>query len=333
MRIVSRRAEAVVFGGRGDVTVSPVDLPEIGHTDVLMETRVSVVSTGTEGWILTDRFHWGGSMPYPLVPGYQKAGVVLEVGAGVDGLAPGDRVFMTTSKVCEPVHAFSGGHISLSQEIQSEVLKLPAEVSDLEAANLVVAQVGYNAASRPRIHGGEVAAVFGDGMIGQMAAQALRARGARVVLCGRRQPRLELARRYSADVVVNVAQHEARWALSGIAPGGVQVIVDTTPSPDMSLYLDVLQPRDGQVVLSGFYPGGLDVDADALQKREVALLTNSGWTCERLDATLDLVARGLLRTTPLITHRFSYHEAPEAWSMIRDRDEDVLGVAFDWTTP
>jgi len=177
VRIVSRRAEAVVFGGRGDVTVSPVDLPEIGHTDVLMETRVSVVSAGMERWILSDRFHWGGSMPYPLVPGYQKSGVVLEVGAGVDGLAPGDRVFMTTSKVCEPVHAFSGGHISLSQEIQSEVLKLPAEVSDLEAANLVVAQVGYNAASRPRIHGGEVAAVFGDGMIGQMAAQALRARG------------------------------------------------------------------------------------------------------------------------------------------------------------
>ncbi len=333
MSTTSRRAEAVIFRGPGEVTVGPVELPELEDQDVRIETRTSVVSAGTEGWILTDRFHWGGSMPYPLVPGYQKSGVVLEVGASVEGLAPGDRVFMTTSKVCEPVHSFSGGHISLSQQVQGEVLQLPSQVSDLEAANLVVAQVGYNAASRPRLGGGEVAAVFGDGMIGQMAAQALRARGVRVVLCGRRRSRLELAQRYSADVVVNVAEQEARSALRQIAPGGLQVIVDTTPSPDMSLYLDVLQPRDGQIVLSSFYTEGLVVDADALQKREVALLTNSGWTRERLQATLDLVARGAIRTTPLITHRFSYREAPSAWSMIGDRGKSVLGVAFHWDTP
>src|SRR5207249_892678 len=107
--------------------------------------------------------------PYPLVPGYQKAGVVREVGARVQGLAPGDRVFMTTSKLCGAVHPCWGGHIALSQQVQDEVLTLPAEVGDLDAANLVVSQVGYNAASRPRLAGGDVAVIFGDGLIGQMA--------------------------------------------------------------------------------------------------------------------------------------------------------------------
>lgn len=323
----------MIFTGNGGVAVGPVRVPELAGGDVLIETEVSVVSAGTEGWILTDRFHWGGPMPYPLVPGYQKAGVVLEVGPGVEGLTPGERVFMTTGKVCEPVHSYSGGHLSLGQQVHSEVLKLPPGVSDLDAANLVVAQVGYNAASRPRLAGGEVAAVFGDGMVGQMAAQAMRARGARVVLCGRRNTRLDLGAKYSADEVVNVREQDARAALLGMAPDGVDIVLDTLPAPDMELYLEVLRRRDGQIVLSSFYPYGLMVDADALQKREVALLTNSGWTRERLQATLDLVARGVLRIAPLITHQFSYRDAPLAWRMIGDRDQDVLGVAFRWGTP
>lgn len=193
-----------------------------------------------------------------------------------------------------------------------------------------------NAASRSRLAGGETAAVFGDGMIGQMAAQALRARGARVILCGRRARRLELGLRHSVDAAVHLREQDARAALRALAPGGVDVVVDTGSAPDLGLYLDVLRPRDGQIVLSGSYytnyagGAGLAVDADVLQKREIALLTNSGWTRDRLQATLDLMARGALRVAPLLTHVLPYREAPEAWRLIETRDPDVLGVAFTW---
>ena len=141
------------------------------------------------------------------------------------------------------------------------------EVGDLDAANLVVAQVGYNAASRPRLIGGETAAVFYDGMVGQMAAQALRARGARVILCGRRAIRLDLALRYSADAVVNLREQDARAALRALAPDGVDVVVDTTDDPNMQLYLDVLRERDGQIVLSGSYYTRYAEDVGSLSTR------------------------------------------------------------------
>ena len=259
-------------------------------------------------------------------------------GARVTGVAPGNRVFMPRGKVTGDVHAHWGGHIALGQDVQDDVLIIPDGVGDLDAANLVVAQVGYNAASRPRLVGGETAAVFYDGMIGQMAAQALRARGAHVIICGRRAIRLDLALRYSADAVVNLREQDARAALHALAPDGVDVVVDTTNDPDMPLYLDVLRERDGQIVLSGSYytnyaeGRGLTVDTDALQKREIALLTNQGWTRARLQATLDLMAQGRMRVTPLITHQVSYREAPEAWQLIDNRDPGVLGVAFHWKT-
>lgn len=335
---LTQPSEAVIFTGDGTVTTGAVALPPLGDDDVLMETRVSVVSAGTEGWVLHDRMGWSGPSPYPLVPGYQKAGVVRAVGPHVSGLAPGDRVFMTRGKVTGAVQACWGGHIALSQEDQQEVLKLPAGVDDRDAANLVVAQVGYNAASRPRLAGGETAAVFGDGLIGQMAAQALRARGARVILCGRRTRRLELGLRHSADAVVHLREQDARTALRALAPDGVDIVIDTGSAPDMALYLDVLRARDGQIVLSGSYytnyaeGRGLTVDADALQKREIALLTNSGWTRERLQATLDLMARGAIRVAPLLTHVLPYREAPDAWRLIEARDSQILGVAFTWDT-
>ncbi len=332
MRTETQPAVGVIFSGTGAVTVAPVELPPLGDDDVLIETRVSVVSAGTEGWVLNDRFHWGGRSPYPLVPGYQKAGVVRAVGAGVPKLMPGDRVFMTTSRLVGPVQAWWGGHVSYSLQAHSEVLPLPETVSDVDAANLVVAQVGYNAASRPRLDGGAVAAVFGDGMIGQAAAQALRARGVWVALVGRRPRRLELGLAHSADAVVNLADGDPRPRLRALAPDGFDVLVDTLNGPDMDLFLEILRPRDGQIVLSGFYTGGLTVDADALQKREIALLTNSGWTRPRLQATLDLMAQGRLATAPLITHHFPYQEAARAWGLLGSRDRAVLGVAFHWAS-
>ena len=90
-----------------------------------------------------------------------------------------------------------------------------------------------------------------------MAAQMLRARGARVVLCGRRRVRLDLALRHSADAVVDTREQNVRTELRTHAPDGVDMVVDAGSAPDTALYLDILRERDGQIVLSGFSTDGL----------------------------------------------------------------------------
>ena len=56
----------------------------------------------------------------------------------------------------------------------------------------------------------------------------------------------------------------------------------------------------------------------------------AGWTKERMDATLELLAQGVLKTLPLITHRFPVHQAADAFDLILSRREPVLGVVLDW---
>ena len=63
---------------------------------------------------------------------------------------------------------------------------------------------------------------------------------------------------------------------------------------------------------------------------ELSIDLVSGWAQDRMDKTLELIAKGSLKTEELITHRFPVDEAAEAWSLIESKSEPVLGVILEW---
>ncbi|MCA1597249.1 MAG: hypothetical protein LC772_12620, partial [Chloroflexi bacterium] len=86
----------------------------------------------------------------------------------------------------------------------------------------------------------------------------------------------------------------------------------------------------GHIVSAGFCgPNGL-IDVQRMGERELTLHAPSGWTRPRMDATLDLVMRGVIKTETLITHRFPANRAAEAFALILGRREPALGVVLDW---
>jgi threonine dehydrogenase-like Zn-dependent dehydrogenase len=93
--------------------------------------------------------------------------------------------------------------------------RLASAISDTDASGAVVAQVGYNAASRAMFDVGDWVLVYGNSLIGQCAAQAARARGTRVILVGHHTQRLALARQFSADAVINNREAEPILYLDG----------------------------------------------------------------------------------------------------------------------
>ena len=188
------QTEAVVFIDVGKVALEQVEVPDPGPGQVQVRTGFSTISAGTEGWILHDRFTWTPTR-YPCLPGYQRAGTIEALGPGVSGWSVGERVVATKSDWPGPPAAQAGAHAGLGNTPASEVYAVPDAVGDVDASGAVVAQVGYNAARRARIEPGDWVVVYGDGLIGQCAAQAARARGARVILVGHRDERLELGGR------------------------------------------------------------------------------------------------------------------------------------------
>ncbi|MEZ4633727.1 MAG: zinc-binding dehydrogenase [Caldilineaceae bacterium] len=330
------QATAVVFTAANAVEVQTVQCPEPGAEDVVIRVTHSWISNGTEGSFLrgeriagdTPR-RPGDPVPFPIVAGYQKIGVVEWIGDAVTDLAVGETVFAATSKV-DGMFSPRGGHVSPAVTPHDQIWKLPDGVDSLAFAGLVLTQVGYNCGVRAAPTIGDGALVFGDGMVGQWTAQTLAWRGADVLVVGRHADRL--AKLPSSPHVHTVNEREDDWrqVAERRLPQGIQIAVDTAGSIPLVAALSSLVARGGHIVSAGFYGAEDQLALQPLRNREISLDFVSGWTRNRMDQTLRLIAAGYLQTLPLITHHFPVEQAAAAWDLITTRREPVLGVILDW---
>jgi 2-desacetyl-2-hydroxyethyl bacteriochlorophyllide A dehydrogenase len=322
----------VVFEKPNEVSLRTVPLPPPAAGEVQLRTLFSTISAGTEGWALGNQFTWSPTK-YPCVPGYQRVGVVTQIGEGVEGWREGDVALVTIGRWSSEVSSMWGAHAAMANSPATELYRLPDGVDPLDASGAVVAQVGYNAASRAHLQPGDWVAVYGDGLIGQCAAVAARARGARVVLVGHRSERLALAMTTGVEAIVNSHDGNVTDVVrerAGIA--SVAVVLDSVQTElSQREYVELLERGRGQIVYCGFTPGTVWADMGLLQQRELTTHFVSGWNRARMEATLKLMAEGKMRLRPLITHRVSYTRAPEMYRLIREKSEPFLGITLDWT--
>lgn len=330
------QAKAAVAIAPWKVEFQSVEVPEPTAQDVVIRVQHSWISNGTEGSFVRGERIAGDTprsetdpMPFPHVSGYQKVGVVESVGSEVTGLQPGDRVFATVSRIEGMFYNFAG-HVSPAVTHQSQVWKLPDEVDPVSASGLVLTQVGYNVGIRPELKPGDAAVVIGDGMVGHWSAQTLQHRGAKVMLLGKHDDRLSLFAARPEDRVVNISNTDMLEAVRSWATEGVQVLADTVGTiPTIEALLPTMR-RFGHLTSAGFYGPNGSIDIQKLRNQELTLHAPSGWSKERMDATLELLRQGVLTTSHLITHRFPASQAGEAFDLILSRHEPVLGVVLDW---
>ena len=316
-----------------EVILKDVTIPDPGPDDVVVRARYSLISTGTERWVITGQFHLPGEspMPHPVVPGYQKAGQIVDVGENVKHLHPGQWVFATTSRISDGATSGWGGHIEYSVCDQREAIPLPEDLDPIKASGLVLTQVGHNGGSRPPVKKRDTALVVGDGLVGQWLAQSLRHRGARVVLAGRRSERLVIAAEYSADVTVNVYDVSLEAVADEEAPDGFDIVADTVGT--IQSVEDILQRvrHDGHLILNGYYREGCHLlSIQALHNREITVHSPAGWSRERLEETLVHVDSGATRVKELITHVIPVEEVSKAYDLVLRKPTPFLGVCLDW---
>ena len=303
--------------------------------EVAVRVLHSWISNGTESSFLRGERIQGDTprgpsdpLPFPHVPGYQKCGIVEYVGASVPDLKIGDEVFVSVSGI-EGMFYETGGHVSPAVAHFSQVWKLPKGVSCLAACGLVLTQVGYNCGACAPVADGDAAVVIGDGLVGHWTAQTLKSRGARVAMIGRHEERLARFQTRDNDLRL-LEKSDTTGKLRDWASDGIAIVVDTVGSIAAMERLYPLLVHGAHLVSAGFYGDQGEIDIQRLRERELTLHAPAGWTRERIDATLELLARGELQTEPLITHRFPIGECERAYDLILSRSAPVLGVVLDW---
>jgi len=330
-------ARAVVFTGPRKARFQTISCPEPGPSDIVVRVTKSWISNGTEGsYFRGERsdgdtpFQEGDPLPFPVVAGYQKLGIVEWVGPEAPAFDVGELVFSTIGLV-EGMHHTYAGQVSPSVTPHDNIWHIPAGVDPMDVCPLVLMQVGYNSGMRPAVENGTPAVVIGDGMVGHWTAQTLAWRGADVMMVGRHDDRLAKLQIFPGGRTVNARKED--WEEVARAAFGRDILigVDTVGSIDVMNRLGSLLSRFGHIVSSGFYGPEDQLPLQPPRYGEHTIHLVSGWTRERMDATMEAVRLGGLKARHLLTHTFPVERAAEAWNLIESKSEPVLGVVLDWS--
>ncbi len=280
------------------------------------------------------------SQPIPL--GYCNSGVVLEVGEGVQGFRVGQRV------------ASNGNHAEVVCVPKNLAAAVPDEVGDEAAAFSVLGAIALQGVRLTAPTLGEAVVVTGLGLLGQIAVQLLRANGCRVLGIDPSPQRCALARSFGALTVCLGDGEDPLVAAQTFSRGrgvdAVLVTASTRSSEPMSQAATMCRKR-GRIVLVGVT--GLELSrADFFEKEltfQVSCSYGPGrydpqyedagqdypfgfvrWTEQRnLEAFLDIVASGAVRTDSLVTHRVPFDEAARAYGAIGE-GADTLGIVLQY---
>lgn len=180
---------------------------------------------------------------------------------------------------------------------------------------------------------GDLVVVIGQGLIGQMSAQAARRAGARVIASDLIRSRVTAAASYSADRAIQAPLQDLADVVREEAPGGADVVIDTTGNSRIFLTcVDLVRP-EGRICFQGYYPDRFEVDFHAAHLKRPSL-TFPCWVDQEEDAALaGELARGEVVIEPLITHRIPYTDAASAFELVVEQPEHTLGMVLAWSDP
>ncbi len=306
------QTSAVVMQRPGQVLLSTLALTPATADDVVVDVAYSGISAGTE------RLLWSGRMPdfpgmgYPLVPGYESVGTVVEAGRS-SGRAEGDIVFVPGARCFGPVRGLFGG--AAARLVVPGARAVPITSTDETATLLALAATARHAmagAAPPSL-------IVGHGVLGRLLA------------------RLTLASGHAAPTVweADASRRDGASGYQAIDPArderrDYDTIYDA--SGDASL-LDTLVSRlarGGEIVLAGFYAGAISFAFPPAFMREARLRCAAEWEPRDLAHVQALLDAGRLSLDGLITHRRPAADADGAYR-IAFNDPACLKMILDWS--
>lgn len=306
-------AKAVVLQEPRQLSVRELALTAPTAADCVVDIDFSGISTGTERLLWTGRMPPFPGMGYPLVPGYESVGRVVEAGAE-SGRQVGDSVFVPGARCYGEIHGLFGGAASRVVLPGARLLPVPEGMGEQGVLMALAATAQHAVAGGARAP----ELIIGHGVLGRLLARIVIAGGAQPPVVWETNPqRAEGAMGYD---VIAPDQDERR---------DYNVILDA--SGDASL-LDSLigrLARGGEIVLAGFYEEPISFDFPPAFMRELHLRVAAEFKEPDMLAVRDALADGRLSFGGLITHRSPVADAAQAYETAFN-DPDCLKMILDW---
>ena len=350
------KMRANVFRGKNDIRVEEVERPRAGVGEAVIRVTLTTIC-GTDLHILRGEY----PVRPGLVIGHEPVGVVEELGPGVTGYEVGERVLVGAITPCGQCRACLSGQLSqcgrgegyeavggwrfgntingaqaeylLVPHAQANLAKIPDGLTDEQVVLLAdIASTGFSGAESGRIKIGDSVVVFAQGPIGLCATAGAKLMGASLIIgVDGDANRLRMARHMGADVVLDHREVDVVSEVLRLTGGGADVSIEALGTQEtFESALRSLRPG-GTLSSLGVYSGKLQMPYEAFaaglgDHRIVTTLCPGGK--ERMRRLMEVVRRGRVDLTPLLTHTFRLERIAEAYELFGGRKEGVLKVAI-----
>jgi 2-desacetyl-2-hydroxyethyl bacteriochlorophyllide A dehydrogenase len=334
--------KAVVVERPHQVSYREVDAPAASPDDVLVSSREAGLCR-TDIEVMTGVFTDPRWVHFPVIPGHEWAGTVVDVGANVESVRAGDRVVCEgligcnrcgpcrrgETHWCERIEALGftrpGGYAELVTVPARVVHPLPDHVSFDAGVLIEPASVVLHGLEKAQPLPGETVGVIGIGTLGSLAIALLRLYSpSRLVAYGIRDAELELATALGATEVVSTGAGTQ-------AAAELDLVVDTSGAPSaIALATEICRPG-GRALLLGIAGEGrsLTLPSDVLTGKDMALIGSLGYPASVWSRVVGLVSDRVLELDGIVTHRFPAAEFAQAVRLMDDRHGIVAKIVLE----
>lgn len=341
--------KAAVWTDYNRMEIREVPVPEIAKDEVLIRVMAA-------GVCITDLHVCSGELIYgkpPHILGHEFAGCIEEVGEDVADWSVGDRVVAETSIGCgkcsfcrngqrhlcpelteigfTPNH---GGYAQFVKAPAANLFRIPDNVSYEEAGIIEAVVCPIGALMRLGVRFEENALVFGVGPAGLAFIQGLKLLGAsKIIAVARDDYRLERAKKFGADVVINARTEDVDQRVMEETGGmGADLVCEAAGSPQTIQAAVRLARSTGRVILYGIpgqeEPVNLPVFTAIMKQLSIYGAAGNPQVWEPL---LGAVSRGAINLKDMVTHRFSLDQIHQAFEAVKNKEENVIkAVILPW---
>ncbi len=323
---------AALARAAGRIEIVEMETPRPGAGELL----VAMKAVGLCG---SDVHPWYVATKAPAVLGHETAGVVVERGAGVTHLKPGDRVFVHHHAPCgacrfcaagepvmcpewKPSRLHPGGLAEYVRVAASSVsrdsLLLPPLVSFTGGAFVEPVACALKAVDRALVRVGDAVLVVGLGSNGLLLGWLARLAGARLLLGSDPDPvRRRFGREFGFDAVVDpTSEGVAEWTRAAASGGADVVFVIPTAAPAVLSAIDAAAPAARVVFFSPVAPDTVwPISPHTPYFKDLTLRFSYSSGPQETRRSLDLIASGALPVERLVTHRLPLERAAEAFAL------------------
>ena len=307
--------KAVVMSEPGSLSIQPVDLKSPSKEDIVIDINYSGISTGTEKLFYNGKMPQFPGMGYPLVPGYESTGEVVQAPKD-SNLKIGDIVFVPGADCYSgSVKSLFGGAAQMIISSPNRLIKIDPTMGCNGALFALAATARHAIAG----FGNKMPDVIvGHGVLGRLLARL-------VMLAGEKPPivweKNILRHSGATDYEVVLPEYDER--------SDYDCIFDVSGDSEILDSLIGRVRKGGEVVLAGFYPDRIGFGFAQAFLKEVSLRVSAEFTPEDVATTKLLIEDGSLSFDGLISDVYSAKNANKAYN-IAFNNAECLKMVLDW---